>query len=138
MKALFTEAQRQALRETSESYGIYVTSVRTVRSSSLNAPEPHGRPAVILVMAAKGHARAARALVGKAIKKALKITKWRTDPYYVVYRSAREMKHTGGWEDRGQYELNVTDAEMKRVSDEIGRMAKAGGWDQPPVDIYHD
>lgn len=124
MKTLFTEAERQALEEAG-------WSVRLVGGTMPEPKEFSGREAVINVTAAKGHTRAARALISKAIKKALKIRKWGTPPHHVHYEPKR------GNEDP-RYTLHVTDQEMERVSAEIEKMAKAAGWPHAPVDIYHD
>ena len=136
MRALFTEGERHALRESGYEVGRVVRRGPTGEVLP-DLPEPHGRDAVIILTAVKGHARAARALVSKAIKKVLRVRKWHTEPHYVHFTSGHEMGSYGGGKD-GRYTLRVTDAEMTKLSNEISRAAKAAGWSGAPVDIYHD
>jgi hypothetical protein len=94
------------------------------------------RSATIIITAAKGYRRSAKGLVGRAIRQALKIRKWHTQPHMVSYVSESEIRGYGGQDSR--FTLDVTDAEMKLVSEAIAVLAKAEGWSEPPTDSYHD
>jgi hypothetical protein len=90
------------------------------------------RLAVVYVAAAEGEVRAARGLIGRAIRKALGVKRWQEEPYLVIYDAEIDGKKAQ------QYSLYVTDEEMARLWGEIVRMSEAEGWDKPPVDVYHD
>lgn len=94
------------------------------------------RPACIIIQAAKGHRKAAKGLVGRAIRKALGVRKWHTEPHMVSYVSEAEIRSYGGRDSR--FTLSVTDDEMSRFGDVVVAMAKAEGWSEAPVDCYHD
>lgn len=68
------------------------------------------RTACILITAAKGHRRAARGLVGKAIRSALSIDCWKTAPFFVEY--------VGKTQTDGSYArflLHVSDHDLEAI-----------------------
>lgn len=97
------------------------------------APLNTRRAACILIAAADGDVRAARGLVGRAIRSALSVTRWGDADHGVSYYSSAACD--GGLP---RFTLEVTDAEMDALTAEIEAMAAAEGWTAAPVDIYHD
>lgn len=92
------------------------------------------RPMCIILDAGPGDVRAARGLVGKAIRSVLKIRRWGERPHDVTYYSRDEMPQ--GEDPR--FTLYATSAEGAAISSEIRRLSNLEGWPRPPVDIYHD
>lgn len=95
------------------------------------------RGGVIILAAPVGHVRAARGLVGRAIRDALKVRKWYQAPHYVDYvTDAEALAEDMGGDPR--YYLDVTDVEWALVLAVIHRMASADGWSCAPIDAYYD
>lgn len=94
------------------------------------------RGACIILEGARGHRGAARALVGRAIRKALGVRRWGTEPHYVSYVSLSEARSYGLANPR--FTVVLSDAEMARLEEVLLETAEAEGWERPPVDIYHD
>jgi hypothetical protein len=93
---------------------------------------PPRRPACILLCAGPGDVRAARGLVGRAIRRGLGIRTWGSDPHHVHYMNTAEGEGTP------RFLLDVSDDEMTAISDALRELAQAEGWSRPPVDCYHD
>jgi len=101
--------------------------------------DEHGRrEAAIILTARKGYVRAARGLVGKAIRKALGVKNWYADPHVVTYDSAAALKAVDGFDMEPRFTLYATDEEIEKVYQEMRRLAHEGGWNGVPVEIYHD
>ena len=98
-------------------------------------PDNHAvrREACILIAAADGDVRAARGLVGRAIRSALGVARWGDDTHGVCYLSSARCEG-----QTPRFLLMVSDAEMDALTAEIEAMAIADGWTAKPVDIYHD
>jgi hypothetical protein len=83
------------------------------------------RPAAIIITAAKGFKNDARSLIGRAIRNALGIRQWLVMPHMVSYISESEARSYGAGDAR--YTLDVTDAEMADIEDELFRLAALEG-----------
>jgi len=93
--------------------------------------------ACILVTAVDGETKAARSLIGRAIRTALSVHQWHTEPHRVVYASKAECSaNDAGTTSR--YTLNVTDLELDKLTRELERLSSIEGWNRVPVDIYCD
>jgi hypothetical protein len=104
----------------------------TTHFHSYEANERH--EAAMLICAPTGQNNAARALVGRAIRKALGVKRWNEGIHFVDYLPAGY-----GYPDAdARFMVNVTDAEMTRLMTTLTAMAEAEGWDRPPCDAYHD
>lgn len=104
---------------------------------------PERRPAVIIINTVPGDVRAARGVVSRAIRKALAGYKRQgQEPYNVFYISKEQMRQELPPEEKRfaepRYYLMVTDDEMAAVNQALVEASRAEGFDQPPVDIYHD
>ena len=86
----------------------------------------------ILIVAATGSANAARGLVGRAIKKALKVKKWNEGKHEVSYLPANY--DYPGFEAR--FLLKATSEEMENLSALLVQMAEEEGWTSIPAEIY--
>lgn len=98
-------------------------------------PDDTRRRAVLILEVAPGHVRMARGLVGRAIRRALGIRQWGTDPHLVVYYSSVAMEGEGG---APRFYLYATRAEFEILESVLDEMARAEGWSRPPVDAYPD
>ncbi|MBW2672470.1 MAG: hypothetical protein JRD89_03520 [Deltaproteobacteria bacterium] len=99
------------------------------------------RTAVIYIAAVTGHVRAARGLVGRAIRRSLGVKQWYTDPYFVTYRSRADVIRDGADAALAspRFTLEITDDERELLEAELIHLAADEGWlSGPPVDIYHD
>lgn len=94
------------------------------------------RSACFIVCAPRGDQRAARGVIGRAIRKVIGARRARG-----CYMSAAEI---AGYSDKpvreceGRYTPDVTDEEFQKICDEAQRIAAAEGWTQAPMDGYHD
>lgn len=90
----------------------------------------------------RGNANAARALIGRAFRKVLGITKWYDGAHFVTYQGSAELTHELGRSygdmQLAKFSLNVSDEECKAVCAEIVRSAALEGWSSAPFDCYHD
>lgn len=96
------------------------------------------RDAVIIITAVKGDVRAARGVVSRALRRALRLKKLGAPPHSVTYYSSAEIAADIPGTDNPRYTLKVTDEEMQRLADLIIEEARVEGFDRPPVEIYHD
>ena len=98
------------------------------------------RGAIIYITATKGNVRAAKGIVGAALRKVLKIRRWNDAPHYVTaYAAERHSDGWGGFEEIDPcYRLYATDDEMVAVVAEIWAQAEARGWNRAPIDWYHE
>jgi hypothetical protein len=96
------------------------------------------RSGAIMLTAAPGHVRAARGIIGRAIRKALGVKRWYEDPWVVHYDSAAHLYEHTGERLEPRFNFWATDEEMKRVEEEIDRSLLREGWRGQPYEIYHD
>lgn len=121
-------------RVESQEYGL---TARTVSPISYDDDDGR-RDGVILITAAKGHARSARGIIGKVLKRVLKVRRWHEPPHYISHTGAKFMSQDAGYPVDARYHLTVTDEEMKKVIDALVKAFHADGWDRAPIDVYHD
>ena len=104
--------------------------------------ETHRRYGIILLEARPGWLRAARGLVGRALRQSLGIKSWHSDPHFVTYWKEGALDEdgggTGGMASTARFTGDFTDAEFDAFLTLVFAMAKAEGWDSAPVDCYHD
>jgi len=93
------------------------------------------REGVFILTGGPGDIRAARGLVGRAIRKVLGVKRWGEAPYFVIYSDFQEEYEGGGI--RRQFTLYATDDEFGRVVKEIYERAPEEGWLSPPIDPFH-
>lgn len=101
----------------------------------MNAYVNDRRTACILIAAGVGDHVAARSLIGRSLRAALGVRKWRTDPHFVVY-------YPNGFDGEAdfaaRYTVQMTDSEYLAWEQTILKMAQDEGWNRPPTDAYHD
>ena len=98
----------------------------------INLPDTNGRRnACLIVSAHKGDHRAARGVIGRAIREGLPVTRWGTAPHFVYYTPTSS-------DGDARYTLDATDTEFARVGEALVRISQEEGWSRPPVDCYHD
>lgn len=99
----------------------------------MSTQETYRREACILNTAGKGWKRNVKGIIGKAIRKALGVKEWHTEPHCVSYCGEAECEGSAP-----RFLLWVTDEEMDKVNLEMNKIGKESGWDVLPVDCYHD
>jgi hypothetical protein len=104
----------------------------------MNTTQRTRRTATIIISAARGNVRASRALVSRAIRAALKIRKWGTGDHMVAYMTSADVREYSQNATEPRFQLEATTEEMQRVTAAIEILAEHDGWNQTPVDIYHD
>ncbi len=99
------------------------------------------RTLCILITAGPGHVNAARSLVGRCIRRTLKVKRWGEAPHEVGYLAGfRE----DGATHPPRYQIEATDDEARRLLDAVERAAVDAGWRgadgalRAPIDAYHD
>ena len=88
------------------------------------------RLACIIIEAVKGDRRAARGLIGRALKK-VKVPYTRAN-----YISESEMRICGTQD--GRYTVEMTNEQAALFQKVAHEMALAEGWKSAPMDFYHD
>ena len=91
------------------------------------------RSACFLIQATKGNRRAARGLIGRALRTGLGIRKWHTAPHFVEY-----LPESTDVDFTARFCFEATDDEFAAVSKEMCRLAENEGWSGCPGDGYHD
>ena len=92
------------------------------------------REAALHIEAYKGDQRAARGLVGRAIKQALDVRKWGVAPYHVHYSPVS--RYDDGTVADGRYYIELTESEQARVWDRLKVLADEEGWHGVPASFY--
>jgi hypothetical protein len=95
------------------------------------------RSFVAIVSAPKGDVRAARGLIGRALRKSLSVKRWGVEPHFITYDPA--------WRDPDYARQNdptfrgwATGEEVKAFLLLLSAMSEAEGWSRTPADLYHD
>lgn len=99
-----------------------------------NSASPQRSTACLVVNAAPGEERAARGLMGRAIRATLGVRQWKQAPHFVAFY-ARD-SYGPGFDPR--FTVEVTDAEFTKLVAAAARLALAEGWDRSPFDCYLD
>jgi hypothetical protein len=94
------------------------------------------RPACFIVEAATGDVRAARGLVSRAIRSV--VPNAGAFPHSMTYYSARELRQLGNGDAAPRYVVNITDAQFDKICEAAHVAALADGWNEAPMDAYHD
>ena len=88
----------------------------------------------IMIEARVGSVRAARGLVGRAIRQALNVKRWNdeTASHYVDYTPA----NYDGPDSEPRYVIEMTNATADRLSEVLETMSRAEGWTGSPASFY--
>lgn len=97
-------------------------------------PTSWRRPMCIILVAGPGDIRAAKGLVGRALREALGIRRWGDKPHFVTYYS-RDAMPLG---EEPRFTLEASNDEREAFCEEARRLAKLEGWTRAPIDVYHD
>ena len=97
------------------------------------SPVPARRTACVMLAAASGDVRAAKGVVGRAIRAALRVRRWHEAPHHVRYITQAE-----GEGSAPRFCLDLTDDEAERLLVAADREALAAGFSAAPIDFYHD
>lgn len=88
---------------------------------------------ILILSAPKGDVRAARGLLGRALRKGLGIRSWNESPHFVSYQSSADVD---GLPPR--FTFWATEEEFDNVLKVAAKLAKAEGWSGVPVDAYYE
>lgn len=95
------------------------------------------REAVLIIQAFRRDVREARGVVGRSIRRTLKVRKWGDGVHAVECQPASAQDNAYG---APVFRLQVTDGEFERLAADIRASFRADpGWRfAVPVDMYHD
>lgn len=94
------------------------------------------KTSVFILSAAKGDVRAARSLMGRALREVLGVKRLHVAPHFVTYDSQAAARAEGSQDPR--YYADLTEEEFAAVGQRVYQLSQMGGWDRAPIDAYRD